>query len=358
MTPLGLSDGIFISAVKVSYFILFVGVICSLPYYFYLLQTSWSKIRHQSFIYSLLFINILLVFTIVSYVVGSISGWSVTVVFVFLYGQNLLALAEIILITIFDSFVLETFSVLLDWVTVTRMQKYRGILASVFLICMAPSIIQFYYAFTPDPEKDTPALVAKLTAIGGSGIAVVATLVDTVQTLVLVSTVFNWSLTRKRKSGVEENKDMYVRSVILSIGIMVLDWVGIAVYVYTLFISDESRDGSIVIVTLRMFVLQIIMVHSFVVIYQFELVTRIAVSHVPLLYLKKEPEEEKKKVGREGDEVAMVAANGHRDNGNGRGMPLLVNADANFNANSIANSNAKANLSTNENDTIIIKRLS
>ena len=246
------------------------------------------------------------------------TGWSETVVFAILYGLNLLALAQIILITIFDSFVLETFSVLLDWVTAARMQKYRGILALVFLICMVPPIIQFYYAFTPDPETDTPVLVATLTAIGSSGIAVVATLVDTVQTLVLVSTVFTWSLTRKGKSGLEKNKVRYVRSVFISIGITALDWVGIASHVYTLFISNQSQEGSIFIVALRMFVLQIIMVHSLVVIYQFVLVTRIAVSHVPLLDLKKEKnaKEEKNNVGGEGDdEVAVVAADGNGDDG-------------------------------------------
>ena len=153
-----------------------ISILATLCYYFHLLRTKWGKLRHRQFIYSVLFLDLAIILVFVSLIIGVLVGGKLFEILIYLNG--LLVPLQMFLLMIFASIILETFSVLIPWVTATRMRNWRRVITVIFTICYIPSIIQFYYACVmASPSKDTPQAVRLLTASGASLIGIIGTYV-------------------------------------------------------------------------------------------------------------------------------------------------------------------------------------
>ena len=231
------------------------------------------------------------------------------------YTVGLLAPLQLFLLAMLDSFVLQTFCVLLPFLTSSRMHSYRLFLAIFFGVCVLPSILQYYYGFVlSDAVRDTPVWVQRLTGLGAAVFAVVVSLVDTVQSVYLVSIVRDWSLTttwRKRiavGSSAEEGRkrqisDLYKKSIDLTIVIALLDWAGIFIAVYVALGMTEEEKESGLNVVVQGYAIAVLCIHSFTLIYQYELLRSIALSHrgieLAAAAAKKEKELQKEKQGQQ-----------------------------------------------------------
>lgn len=149
-----------------------ITILATLCYYFHLLRTKWASLRHRQFIYSVLFLDLAIILLFVALIVGLLVGGKIFEVLIFLNG--LFVPLQIFLLIIFASIILETFSVLIPWVTAARMRTWRRAITVILTICYIPSIIQFYYACSlASPYKDTPDAIRYLTALGSSLIGVI-----------------------------------------------------------------------------------------------------------------------------------------------------------------------------------------
>lgn len=255
---------------------------------FYYLQTKWKKMLHRWLTHSILLINLMIIINLT--VVGSVgvplifkgvATGSASWFFVWFcyYLNGLLIPLLIYLILILGSMVLETFSVLIPQVTPEIMKSWRIFLTLVSGICFVPSIIQFFIGISiSDPQVNTPFILKMFVFGGNSIIGILAMVIDIVQTLIIAAAVLNWTKTRPRSLPNSANEALYKRSVSICFLTIIIDWTGLLCEV----LAYISGLAYIFNVLLKGIAVLFIVIHSYCLIYQFQLMKSIAVAAIQM----------------------------------------------------------------------------